>query len=65
MHEQGHFGSSVVTYMKNEIKPYLNGKNGLLTNPVAFITITFTLGVASVVGVSLVNAIGSYLKDEV
>ena len=49
MHEQGHFGSSVVTYMKNEIKPYLNGKNGLLTNPAAFITITFTLGVASVV----------------
>ena len=65
MHEQGHFGSSVIKHMKNEIKPYLNGKNGLLTNPVAFITITFTLGVASVVGVSLVNAIGSYLKDEV
>ena len=64
MHEPGHFGSSVLIHVKNEVQPYLTGKNGLLTNPLRFATITFTLGVASVLGVSLVNAIGAYLKDE-
>jgi|MDTC01.1.fsa_nt_gb hypothetical protein len=64
MHEQGHFGSSVLTHMKKEISPYINGKNGLLTNPVRFLSITFTLGIVSVISVSALNGIGAYLKDE-
>jgi len=64
MHEKGHFGSSVVTHMKNEITPYISGKNGLLTNPFRFLSITFTLGIVSVVSVAAVNGIGAYLKDE-
>lgn len=50
--------------MKNEITPYVTGKNGLLTNPIRFLSITFTLGIVSVISVAAVNGIGAYLKDE-
>jgi hypothetical protein len=64
MHEKGHFGLSVIEHVKDEISPYLSGKNGLLTNPFRFAAITFTLGMASVIGVAFVNGISAYLKDE-
>jgi len=50
--------------MKNEINPYVAGKNGRLTNPIRVLSITFTLGIVSVISVAAVNGIGAYLKDE-
>lgn len=59
-----HFGIAVVNHVKDEVQPYLTGRNGLLTNPVRFMILTFTLGAASIIGVSFVNGISAYLKDE-
>lgn len=59
-----HFGLAVVNHVKEEVKPYLTGRNGLLTNPMRFMVLTFTLGAASIIGVSFVNGISAYLKDE-